>query len=494
MGHRVNGNTVIDHGAIRDSKRLLLIEPPFLRLYNDSYSRSRYPTGLGYIAAQVATKTDWEVKVYNADFASHAVTPSLSDLCGNGYSDYLQGLLEPETSACWDEIRMRIGEHRPSVLGISVTSQTFRSGCNVAEIAKQMDPSCLVIMGGPHASAVGAEVLSCQYVDVVVRGEGESSMLQLLAVLSSGGDLSAVEGISYRTPTAIMDNPACPFLPDLDALTSPVAVVERVLIDYLAYPVSSFGNIVAIRGCPKNCLFCGSRSIWSRVPRFRSPENVAEEMASLYEMGVRFVNFDDDTFGVCNEYIEDLCECIRRRCPQARWRCEMHVKNVTPDTLQTMKAAGCRSIAIGIESGSDEILRAIRKGITRAEALRACQMIRGNLMRLSVFFMVGVPQETMKTLSDTFDLMQQCDADEIIYSVFTPYPGTEAFQLCEQLGLIDDQWDVAMYSHQSPNNCFCTNLDRREFRMMAQTIETYVDKRNADRRRLEEAIRACRRA
>jgi radical SAM superfamily enzyme YgiQ (UPF0313 family) len=160
----------------------------------------------------------------------------------------------------------------------------------------------------------------------------------------------------------------------------------------------------------------------------------------------------------------------------------MHVRLVTDEIISHMRRAGCYMIQVGIESGSDEILKAMRKGFTIREAHDACRMITRHGIRLQTFFMVGFPQETEKTLAATLRAMQKIPTDRVMYSIFTPYPGTEAYELCRSEGLIDERQDPSLYYHQNPDNCFCLRLSRDRFRELVADVERTVDRRNARRR------------
>jgi radical SAM superfamily enzyme YgiQ (UPF0313 family) len=195
-------------------------------------------------------------------------------------------------------------------------------------------------------------------------------------------------------------------------------------------------------------------------------------------MGLRVVNFDDDTFGVSKKHIRDLCNAIREHCPGLQWSSEIHVKLVDDETISIMKEAGCCFIQVGVESGNNEILKQMRKGTTIEEALSACEIIHKHGLELKTFFIVGFPLETEETLSDTVAAMRKVKCDQMTYSIFTPFPGTESFELCKEYGLIDDDYDVSLYNLQSPANCFCKNIERERFRMLASRIEKMVDRKN----------------
>jgi len=143
-----------------------------------------------------------------------------------------------------------------------------------------------------------------------------------------------------------------------------------------------------------------------------------------------------------------------------------------------MKKAGCYLIQIGIESGNNEILRAMRKNITIEDAFRACRIIKRAGLELHTFFMVGFPQEREDTLNDTLMAMKKIDSDLIIYSIFNPYPGTEAFEFCKAHGLVGNDYDVSLHNHNSPNSHFCADIKPQRFRQLASRIEQIVDKKN----------------
>jgi radical SAM superfamily enzyme YgiQ (UPF0313 family) len=457
--------------------RILLIEPPFYRLYKDTYSLDRYPLSLGYLAGTIHKETDWEVLVYNADFRSQSESMSVGYLANTGYNKYLSNLKDL-SMPIWSEIKSTILDFKPDVIGITTKSQNFRSVCIVARLAKEINKDIVVIVGGPHPTMTGSDIFRCADFDVSVIGEGEDAIVELLNTIAARENFHNIRGIIYRENGKTVETAPREYIKDLDSLCYPHGSAPEVLKDYDQYPPTAFRNIFTIRGCPYSCLFCGSYKIWSRKSRFRSPGSVVREIKLLQKMGLRLVNFDDDTFGVSKKHIHDLCNTIREHCPGLQWSSEIHVKLVDDQTISTMKAAGCFSIQIGIESGNNEILKHMRKNTTIEEAFSACEIIRKHGMELKTFFIVGFPQETEETLNDTVAAMRKVKCDLMTYSIFTPFPGTESFELCKEYGLIDDNYDVSLYNLQSPANCFCKNIERERFRMLASKIEKMVDRKN----------------
>lgn len=458
-------------------RSLLLIEPPFYRLFKDTYALVKYPLSLAYLATAVKRWTAWDVRVFNADFAPVSEPFNVTWFKGRGFGLYLQNLYDPAATV-WRQVRETIGACRASVVGISAKAANFASAVQVARIVRQVSPETLVVVGGPHPTSVGRGVLDCSAIDMAVCGEGEQTLVELLSALESGTPPDRIAGLIVRDAGRSAPIPCRALAKDLDALGFAHALAPGVLQDYPRYPPGAFASVMATRGCPFNCVFCGSKNIWGRTTRFRSPAHVVAEIGQLHDMGVEAVHFDDDTFGVTPAYLRALCQAIRQGCPQARWSCELHVRLATKPNIACMKAAGCNMIQLGMESGNDGILKKMRKGFTVARALAACGIIRDHGIRLQAFFMGGVPWESEKSLTDTLKLIESLDCEKIIYSMFTPYPGTEAFAYCLKKGLIPANYDIARHNHQSPANGFCLHLSPEKLARLSSRIEQVVVSKN----------------
>ncbi len=457
--------------------KILLIEPPFYRLFKDTYSLDRYPLSLGYLSGEIKKNTNWSVMTYNADFQPQGESIKVSYLTGLGFNNYINNLKEL-SGKIWKEIELTISEYHPTVVGISAKSQNLESALIVARLVKQINKQTVVIMGGPHPSMVGVDLLNYPEIDISVIGEGEITITELLNAIEDQNKLDDIQGIIYRRNGQVIKNPQRELITNLDSLCFPHEYAPEILKDYNKYPITAFKSIFTIRGCPYNCFFCGSRNIWSRKVRFRSPENVVKEIKSLQKIGLKFIHFEDDTFGVNTKHINDLCNALKQHCPGLKWRCEIPIQLVNEQNISLMKSAGCSTIQVGIESGNNEILSIIRKNIKIEEALDACKLINKQGIELDVFFIVGFPQDTENTLRDTINVMKKIKCTFIVYSIFTPYPGTEAFELCKEKGLIGDDYNVSLYNHQSPLNNFCKNIPTKKFRMIVNKIEKQIDRMN----------------
>lgn len=463
------------------NKKILLIEPPFYRLFKNTYSIDRVPLSSGYLSCMIKRKTDWQVLAYNSDFCPRNEFMKTSYMTQKGFDHYLENL-NTFSAEVWKETRSTIKDYEPGIIGISAKSQNFRSACIVAKLAKEINGDIITIVGGPHVSMVGRDVLDCPDIDIAVQGEGEDTIVELLNAIDNDKELNGIKGIIYRDGKQVIENAKREYIEDLDTLCFPNEVAAETLKDYNLYSKDKFSYIIATRGCPYNCFFCGSRNIWSRRVRYRSCPNVIAEIKTLQNKGLQLVNFVDDTFGVTDKYLKDLCNALILHSPRIRWSCEIHVNLVNEETISLMKKAGCCSIRIGIESGNNEILNQMRKGFTIEKAFKAVDIIKKNDIKVQAFFMAGFPQETYTSLNDTMNAIKRIHCDEVTFSIFTPYLGTEAFEFCKKEGTVDSGFDVSLYNHLSPANYFCPRINRKQFRKMISEIEKIVDVKNVRQR------------
>jgi radical SAM superfamily enzyme YgiQ (UPF0313 family) len=474
-------------------KKVMLIEPPFYRLYHDNFSLVKYPLALGYLSGAVKKWTDWDVQTYNADFCTtRNIEVDGSYLIGEGFQRYLQTLSDRQASI-WEEVRTAIDEFGPGVVGISAKTQNFASAAIVARIAKAVNPEIQVVLGGPHATMSPQHALdTTPEIDVVAAGEGEMTLVELLDVFASGKSLADIDGLWLRGAKGNFTTGSRDYVPDLDDLPPPVTYVREVLRDFDKYPIEAFRHIFSARGCPYACTFCESKAIWTRKTRWRSPQHVIDEIKELQKMGVRHIMFDDDTFGIKHEYIEDICNKLKEQCPGLTWGCEMTVGISKEKSIVAMKEAGCTTVYLGVESGNDEMLKKIKKSQTVEGAIEAVDLYRKHGIQIFTFFMIGFPEETEETLADTVRAIKRIGADSVILSVFTPYPGSQLFEHCKKLGVVDDNFDVTRHNHQSPENCFTAYIPRERFKVLVAQTTRMVDRKNtlAKFRRLGVMVRS----
>ena len=330
------------------------------------------------------------------------------------------------------------------LVGISTCTATYNSALQIAEQIKRRNPSTKVVLGGPHVTFTAEETVTNDCVDIVVRGEGEETMLELAQYYIEGkGDIKAIQGITYDDGGTI-STPDRPFIKNLDALPFPA----RHLVDYTKYLHP--GGIVTGRGCPYNCQFCAAGPLSGHKYRVRALTSVLEELQSCYEMyGIREFSFVDNTFTAYPERTLQFCNLLREMDLPVTWGCFSRVNVVSPDMLKTMAEAGCIQIQYGAESGCDNILKSVNKGITTDMVRTAVKWALNAGMGVECSFIVGHPEDTLETVQKTLAFVEELESYDAHGRVITnvgvavPYPGTALAERADELGIkiLSRDWD-----------------------------------------------------
>jgi anaerobic magnesium-protoporphyrin IX monomethyl ester cyclase len=326
----------------------------------------------------------------------------------------------------WDRVRQLLKKLRPEVVGISQFTHNRVDSLRLAGLAKELDPACFVVLGGPHATHAWQELLGGhQALDAVVLGEGEASFPELLDAVLAGGELATVAGIACRGEGGVIRSAPRPAISDLDAL--PVAGAETgasVGVDYRR----QLEFVITSRGCPASCLFCSSPLFWGRGVRFRSPASVVSEIRLLKErFGLIYFSFRDDTFTADRVRVLEICRLLEEQRLQVLWNCQSRVTAVDEEMLIAMKRAGCECIQFGVESGSPSMLKALGKRILPADVENAAAAVRRVGINLSVYLITGIPGEGESDLQQTVGLIDRIRPQDGQVSPLVYYPGTQLF-------------------------------------------------------------------
>ncbi|MBW2064929.1 MAG: cobalamin-dependent protein [Deltaproteobacteria bacterium] len=342
-----------------------------------------------------------------------------------------------------EEVADFLASRKPGIVGITCTTEGVNSALRMCQFVKEHSPKSFTVLGGAHPTFDYRAMLENPHVDFVVRYEGETAMEQLAHELFTRPrlDLKEIKGLCWKNNGQVMVNEVPPFVQDLDQLPYPA----RDLIDLSVY--SWPGAILASRGCPFKCVFCSAGALSGGQYRYRSAENVFAEMEHMVtDLGVRDFLFVDDTFTANRKRATRICEMIIKSHLDITFSCESRVNVVDPDFLALLKEAGCRLIQYGIESGSDEILKKIRKGITTQQVRDAVMWTYEQGIRIKGSFIIGHLWDTRETITKTFDFMQELQEEfgvEAYPALNIPFPGTEQYERRKELGLkiITDNWD-----------------------------------------------------
>lgn len=439
--------------------RILLVVPPFYRLFR--HSGAYFPLGLGYVAAGLRGDGH-DVRILHADYDRACGTRSYQELIAD-FPLFRQGLHQQDLP-CWNEIARVLRDFEPDIVGSSAMTVYLESAWNVLEIAKSTLPHVITVLGGPAVTANPHSAMLGRCVDFAVSGEGEIASVELMEALERGdlAGLRSIAGLSWRSEDGRPHNNARGPWINVNTIDRPA----RDLLSFKEYPADLYGTTVTARGCPYRCAFCNSSAIWGSRMRYRSVANVVEDIAATKDcFGTTYFHFFDDVFTVNRRRTQRLLQLMIDSDVHIRYWCNTRIDLLDQELLDLLAQSGCDNLSIGIESGSDRILKCINKGISRSTIEEGLAVLERSGIGWSVFFMMGFPDESVEDLELTLSLMEQVKPPKgIVFSIFTPYQGTPLYEKCKKLNLIPEDADKwSLFSHQSPENYFIPSVPRDVF-------------------------------
>ena len=397
---------------------VLLIAPPRFHML-ESPGGSSYdeiegfypPLGLMYLASYLRENTSHEVEILDAQVEK----------------------------LNYEDISRRIRESGAGVVGIQTTSFTIMDAILTARAVKEVDSSIHVCLGGPHVSIYPEETIRLPEVDSIVLGEGEIIFSKLVDCLEKGHDPGSVPGLVFRRGETVVNTGPGQAVNDLDLLPFPARDLLPVKKYYSPVDSGAFlTTMITSRGCPYNCLFCYDSK---RKYRVRSAGNVLDEMESCVSAGIKDIYIFDDTFIIQRERVLEIIDGIADRGLELDWSFRGRVDRIDRELADRLRSAGCRRINFGVEVGSQEILRIMRKGVRLEQVKEAFKITRGAGIITIAFFMLGFAGETREHVLRTIDFALELDSDFVVFSITTPYPATDLYSLGLEKGIIKkDYW------------------------------------------------------
>lgn len=393
---------------------ILLINPKF-----ENAKSFWMPLGLAYIAAYLE-KHSFDVKVIDANVLQ----------------------IENEKIA-------QLIEKKPDIVGISAMTPVIYSAWKIAENIKKAYPETLVVLGGAHPSVLPEESLKNDFIDVVVIGEGEETMKEIAASLKNGSPrFNEIKGIAYKTDSGrIKITGERPLIEDLDKLPFPARHLFPSFQKYIpeAYRGFPAATIFTSRGCPYRCTFCYS-GIFKKKFRARSPENVISEIEYLKNhFGIKEFDICDDNFILDEERAVKFCRLLEEKKINLPWACvgglRVNLVEKSPELIKLMAKTGCYRVAVGIESGNQQILDNIQKDITLEQVRKAVKIIKDSKILVGGFFMIGNYGESEKTVQETIEFARSLPLDFAQFMIATPYPGSKFYEQVQKDGkLLIKNW------------------------------------------------------
>ncbi len=336
------------------------------------------------------------------------------------------------------------------VVGITAMTPTIGTALSIARHLKQKSPNLKIILGGPHVTLLPEETLaSSPDINIIVRGEGDATIIELLQAMENHRPLGSVAGISYRSDGKIVHTADKESTIDIDTL--PYTALHLLPWQkYQPHPphgmAKPFSALVTSRGCPYRCAYCSKPVFGSRF-RAQSPDRVVAEIVYLQEkFGVREIAFYDDSFTLDKKRVHAIAEKIIAKKLKIAWTCETRVNLVDKELLAQMKQAGCYAVAYGIESASPKIIKTLQKDITLEQVETAVRTSREVGLQVVGYFMLGSPGETPQTIQQTIDFAKKLKVDFAQFSVTTPFPGTELYDIYMRDKKESIPWEKFVYA------------------------------------------------
>lgn len=402
-----------------DNKKIVFIIPPSKALILKFVSYQQ-PINLAYLAAAVI----------RAGF--------IAEIWDYGIEEFVES-----------DFINRIRECNPFAIGIHCKTFNIIQGHYLAGIVKKHLPRIKTIVGGPHSSALPAETLKeFPYFDIAVVGEGEATIVDLCREISDGNSLKNVKGITFREGGAITFTGKRELIKNLDEIEYPA----RYLLSKNLYnkyhstrgisPLDhNVTEIFTSRGCPGKCIFCAVNISYGDCVRFRTVGNVlgeVEECISRFKYDHIIVQ--DDSFTLNKTRVSGILDGFKRLGLKS-WSCDSRVDTVNEAILKEMALSGCKKISFGVESGSERILKLIKKNVGIEQVRRAVTWAKKSGIGIveCTFIIGGHPDETYDDVHATWKLIKEISPDIIAISIIVPYPGTEIYKLMDEGGYIDSK-------------------------------------------------------
>jgi radical SAM superfamily enzyme YgiQ (UPF0313 family) len=351
-----------------------------------------------------------------------------------------------------------IEEINPMVIGVSnLYTKDFPNCIDVIKMCKQIDPRVITVMGGQHVSFCDRESLQTPELDIVVRGEGEWVMLNLLKAISEKEDYSGVRGITFKNNGQILRNPSEPLgnlkdIPPIDFGLLPKDFVQKAYIHGVLY-----------RGCAFHCKYCVEKNFWGK-PRSYAANKLIQEMKVLEkEYGTQMRGFEESMLNMRSKPFFDLLGNIKEnkiRLP-TQFYLTIRIDNISDDGIECMRQTGIRFVCAGIENFSARVLKMMNKQQNLEAVLSGCETLKKNGVWVNAYWLIGHPGDNMKEADYTFFKFKEFLEMGLFKSghafIFVPYPGTEYFANPEQYGIKISSYDWKDWRRWTKAPASCLN-------------------------------------
>ena len=342
----------------------------------------------------------------------------------------------------------KIKDYSPGLIVMNTNTPTINTDIKFSEEVKKELPNTKIVFVGTHVSALPHETIrKSSSIDFIARGEYDFTIIDITEYLKGKKKLRNIDGITFKTKSNdIVSTKPRKLIENLDILPFVSKIYKKFLdIRDYRYALARYPmiQIWSARGCPNRCVFCQYPQVFSsHMFRPRSPENFVDELEWIVNnlKGVKEIFVEDDTMSIDKKRMIKIAQLIKKRKLDITWSFNGRA-DISLDVLKEIKKAGCRMIIVGYESGNQEVLNRIKKGITIKQAKRFTLNAKKVGIKIFGCFMIGLPGDTKETILETLRYAKELNPDMAFFQQAVPFPGTEMFEWAKMNGfLITEDW------------------------------------------------------
>lgn len=384
------------------------------------FTYATFPTSIGFLAAYLRTKNNDNVRIID----------------------------EQIVKLSKDELKNELSKlEHPKIVGVPNLTITTNRVLKLIKEIKSIDPNITVIIGGIHPTVLPKEMLEDSLADIIVRGEGELTLSELYECLKNDRSYQDVKGISYRKGSEVIHNPSRELIRDLDELPPfPYDLFEKDIEHY-----GDFGTVISSRGCPFDCIFCSQRAISGKSYRFYSVPRIIDEVKLLVDRyGQKKIWFMDDNFAINKKRLFELLDGIidSGYHKKVAFIAQTRGKEISYEILEKLKACNFISLAFGVETGSERLMKLLNKNELVLDNIKAINMTSTAGIMIDASFIFGLPSETRQERYETLKLACSLPLTGARFNIAIPYPGTQLYNIAKQENRLNIHADWSNCSNQ----------------------------------------------
>lgn len=447
--------------------KLLLIDPPINSF--TGFKKRGFPLGLCSLGSVVSENTDSCVDVMDADkIVDYNENVNFTDQA-KCLGKYLECVNDYDNDV-WKQLKKKISDNNPDLVGITTMTLQYASALRLAQLVKEINNNCLVLMGGAHASVMPELMIDWPYVDIVVKGEGEEALCEIIKRTEKKGNISYdnIPGVITKNSRNKINDPVLE-INDLDSLPIPD---RNLLMNIEKYSSEDMGLIMTTRGCPYKCAYCSN---YTRKVRCRSIDNVIKEIQLVQaQFNTKQFLLKDDSFTVNKNRVHKFCEEIDRNNIKISWECTTRLDLIDDKLINKMKYSGCNRVAVGIESGDEQILQLINKKMNKDDIRKGVSILKKNKMFWTGYFLIGMPMESKDSIKKTVSFMNELNPPYASVGVYKPYPGTKLYDQACELEIVDTDVNNDYFFKNNPVNYFLKDPTNRSVYINGKELDQII--------------------